>query len=198
MTTFKPKTPKRSTFQIQRDKVIITQLYLKGYSQVEVAAKLQEETKEKYLLTQSQISQEIKKILEEWQETYLSEIDAWKWKELSKLDNLERVCWEAYEESKQPRTIKQTNFSGALGTPLEGMPTPKGKNPLAFSGETSITNHGGDVRFLAEIRFICKQRIELLGLNSPIKVDATVSTFSKMTDEELKAFIDANKEVLEK
>lgn len=192
----KPKKLIRTEGEIVRDRAEITKLYIQGLTQIEISKRLQQITEAKYLLSREMIKSEIQVILKEWQEQYVSQLDAWKWKEIAKLDNLESVAWDAYYESKKDKLITQENFSGGIDQNQDTQDTPtkkKSYSPYAFSGTTKITNHGGDVRFLAEIRFITKQRIELLGLNAPVKHDVKIkSMFDEMTPEELDKWIEEN------
>lgn len=87
---------KREEIRLRRKQV--AELYLKGYSQIQLA--------EKFGVFQQTISQDLKVIYKLWQQSAIRDFDTLKEKELIKLDNLEMEYWKAYQKSdNDPRYL---------------------------------------------------------------------------------------------
>ncbi len=89
---------KRTPLQRKQDRVKIAEMYIQGKYQTEIA---------KYFgLSQTQISNELKKIQKEWIKKTTIALDEHKTKELVKIDHLERTYWQAWgKEEKDPRFL---------------------------------------------------------------------------------------------
>ena len=96
--------PKRTQFQKEHDYERITAYYLKGEYQSAIAEKLG--------VTQQQISLDIKTIQARWRKNTDFNLDEHKSRELAKLDELERIAWDAWEKSTGERTKARQVKSG--------------------------------------------------------------------------------------
>lgn len=155
-----PKRPKRrrTAAEIARDNVRISDLYLKGTSQVEIGIKLK--------LSQATISRAIEKMINEWREISFRKIDEQKAIELAKINRLEMTYWEAWERSLEDVETKSTKVTG---TDLDQ------ENSTPAKGERSVTEKQslGDPRYLQGVERCIKMRTELLGTNAPKKFAPT-------------------------
>lgn len=83
----------RTEFQILSDKVKIAKYYLQGKTQNEIALEIG--------VTRQQISYDLKKIIQEWKEERLKDIEEKILIELEKLNLIESEAWEAWSKSKK-------------------------------------------------------------------------------------------------
>ena len=86
--------PKRTPFEIERDRAEISELYLKGATQLAIAEQLG--------LSRQQIGYDLGKIQQQWRTHTALDLDSHKGQQLAKLDQLEREYWMGWEE-KQDR-----------------------------------------------------------------------------------------------
>ena len=129
----------RATGEIARDRKVIAKWYLQGKSQYEIADLVG--------LSQATISRDLKALHKVWLKSSLVDFGEAKAKELAKIDHLELTYWEAWEASKTSTTIRGASDSeSAIVTQKEG---------------------AGDPAFLAGVERCIKQRVDILGLNSP-------------------------------
>jgi len=145
---------KRTPFQRERDLVTVERLYLKQWSQQEIADKLE--------LSRQQISYDLKDIRTRWREGTVRDLDEAKGKELGRLDELERVAWEAWERSVgETKTIThQIREKGEADKVVhERQDTER------------IEDLTGDPRYLGIIALCIKQRVAILGLEAPKKAE---------------------------
>lgn len=82
---------KRSKQEREHDLVIVAQMYFQGKYQKEIGAKLG--------LSQQQISYDLAKLHKRWTAASLLEVQKFKARELARIDHLERVYWESWEDS---------------------------------------------------------------------------------------------------
>ncbi len=138
--------PKRQPFEIERDRAAITQFYLRGATQANIAEQLG--------LSRQQIGYDLGKIQEGWRTQTALDLDVHKAQELAKLDELERTHWQAWEESKQDKkieTAKTYNHVNGAGT------------ESTLRKESSVGNQS----FLDGVLKCIGQRCKLLGLEVP-------------------------------
>ena len=158
--------PKRTKPQIEKDEILISNLYLKGYSYRAIAKVFKEDKDRKYSLSHVQIGEDIKRMLSEWKADRETNIDEWVNIELEKIAKLEQEYWEAWEKSKTDYTkVKHKT----------------GRNYLGESEEKTIEESImlGDPRFLAGIERCIQKRCDLLGLDKPKEL--TIKTALDMT-----------------
>ena len=157
---------KRTIGEIEKDEIVISNLYLKGYSYRAIAKVLREDTERTYSLSHVQIGEDIKKMLSEWKTVREENIEEWVGIELEKIATLEVEYWEAWEKSKEDYEKRRTK---------------SGTNYLGASEEESLESMKmyGDPRFLAGIERCIQKRCDLLGLDKPKEL--TIKTALDMT-----------------
>ena len=138
--------PKRQPFEIERDRAAITQSYLRGVTQANIAEQLG--------LSRQQIGYDLGKIQEGWRTQTALDLDHHKAQQLAKLDELERTHWQAWEESKQDKEVKTAktyNHGNGSGT------------------ECTLRKEGqvGSQSFLDGVLKCIQQRCRILGLELP-------------------------------
>ena len=94
--------PKRTKFERERDRRIISELYLLKISQLEMPYELKFKTGAYYLLSQPMINYELKKIKKMWKTEGLIDFNFAKNKELARIDALEYEHWQAWNKSINP------------------------------------------------------------------------------------------------
>ena len=146
---------RRSNGQLARDRRRISDLYLQGWIQADIA--------EEVGIDQSTVSRDISFLQDEWQKSSLVDIDAKKAEELAKVDRLEREYWRAWDEScKDAETIRQEGTKPAVGEKVKAdkiIKTAKGQ--------------AGDPRFLTGIQWCINKRCEIIGIDAPKKLEHT-------------------------
>ena len=158
-----PQNPKHFVLE-RRHKV--SDLYLKGWYQSQIAAELG--------FTQQQISKDLKAIHEQWIKENVHNIDILKQRELSKIDNMEREYWLAWEKSKEDY---QQKIIKAKGT---GAKDPEGKQKVnAVENTTKNMIVYGDPRFLQGIQWCIERRCLIMGIDAPKKQDITIMKVGK-------------------
>lgn len=120
----------------------VTELYVQGWSQAEIAAHLE--------VAQSTICADIQLVRRQWEQSSLHNFDALRAREAQKLEFIERESWAAWERSKKPAQSAIVTDAGT-GT---GPQTRK-----------SLKHQIGDPRFLDQINKCVAQRRALLGLD---------------------------------
>lgn len=139
--------PKRTPFQRERDLERTTSLYLKGKTQQEIADELN--------VSREQIKYDLKVIQERWRNDTTINLDEAKQRELSRIDELERTYWQAWERSLDERTKTRTEkYSGE-----------DGKGKASIEKETLL----GLPAYLTGIQWCISERCKILGLYAPIK-----------------------------
>ena len=144
---------RRSNGQLARDRRRISDLYLQGWLQTDIAKEVG--------IDQSTVSRDIAFLQEEWQKSSLIDIDAKKAEELAKVDRLEREYWKAWDEScKAEETLRQEGVAiDKTVTPKKVVKTSKGQ--------------AGDPRFLTGIQWCINKRCEIIGIDAPKKLEHT-------------------------
>lgn len=123
--------------------------YLRGMTQAELS--------EKYEIDQSTVSRDLEAIRQEWLQSTLVDFNEIKVQELAKIDNLERIYWEAWERSVGVHTRTTETYSDKDGTKYSTL-----TYPLV-----------GDSKFLQGIQWCIEQRCKLFGLYEAAKIDIT-------------------------
>jgi hypothetical protein len=90
-------TKSRTVVERDHDLRETASLYLHGFSQGEIAQRLQ--------VSRQQIGYDVKLLQRRWQESALADFNARKAAELAKVDELERTYWEAWQRSCQAREV---------------------------------------------------------------------------------------------
>lgn len=180
---------KRSKIQVERDRVEIARLYMRGEMQADIAGKLG--------LTQQQISYDLKVIHQRWLSSSLINYNEAKAQELAKIDHLERTYWESWERSLEQFTSKTLKLNrSAVRDKDEGALALKAAEQVAGSlldeaiedeaiqDEILLTikteDRVGDPRFLDGVQWCINKRCQILGLDAPTKI--TISWQKELLD----------------
>jgi hypothetical protein len=148
---------KRSRWQREKDLAEITNLYLLGKTQRDIAGIICEDRD--YSLSQQQISADLSEVQRRWRESSVRDFDELKGRELARIDLLERTYWAAWEESRKRRERRKTGrVSGAA---------------QRDTAEIVTEDQIGDHRFLQGIQWCIERRCAILGLDSPTKIAPT-------------------------
>jgi len=146
--------PKRNPIEIQADDIIISDLYLKGYSYREIEKKFKADNSRKHTLSHTIIGKDMKRMLEAWRTERDDNIDEWVNAQLIKLDKLEQNYWTAWEKSLKAFTRTKTKT---------------GHNSFGTIEETSMEDMLmlGEPRYLQGVERCIQKRCDLLGLDKP-------------------------------
>jgi len=150
----KVNTPPRSRSQIARDRRRISDLYLRGALQEDIASELG--------LSQPTVSRDIKALQKAWQKSSLVDIDKKKAEELAKIDDLEREYWAAWKrscldaETTRKEAIKSAETDPAISKVVK---TAKGQS--------------GDPRYLSGVQWCIEKRCKIIGIDAPDKHEHT-------------------------
>jgi hypothetical protein len=137
----------------------VADAYLRGLSQAKIA---QAEN-----VNQGQISRDLAFIREAWLASAVMAMDARKAQELAKIDRLEAIAWQAWEQSCKSAEIYHTGVDkGRVNK--EGKPLPERQKSWK-----TIKGQFGDARFLERVAWCINKRCELLGLDAPKKLAPT-------------------------
>lgn len=150
----------------ETDLNLITELYTKGRSYREIAFEVNQRHGRK--ITYQTVSNEIKKLLKEWEKSRNEIIDHQKFVELAKIDRLEKTYWDGYDKSCQPVKKTSTKKKGSVK---------QVDNVEMVSNEESRV---GDPRFLDGIKWCIEQRCKIFGINAPQKFDVETNMFQEL------------------
>jgi len=140
---------RRSKIQLERDRLTISELHLKGWSQQRIADHLE--------VDKSTICREIKKIKAAWKAEVIEDHDILVKQELRRLAMLEAEYWDAWQRSQQQR---DTSFSERLATGKNEAGEVLGRIRQATKSEQKV----GEAVFLNGIQRVVDSRCKLLGL----------------------------------
>jgi len=153
---------------VARRRAIISDLYLKGYYQSDIARQVN--------VSQQQISKDLAVIRKQWKESAIRNYDEALDQELARINKREIEAWEAWEKSKEQ--FRQRTIKGrAIGD---------SETNIVEKSETTEERYG-DARLLSLVEACSKQRCDLLGLNkAPIEKPKEVNVnLSGLTTEQL-------------
>lgn len=146
--------PRRTKGQRRRDLVFVSELYLRGETQAEIARQVSERfyPGEKPL-TQQQIHYDIQVLHKEWLAAQLLNVDEAKARELARVDKIEREAWTAWERSQEEaQTVTIKTRRGGTGQ----APT--------VERHDKVEGRVGDPSFLRTVQWCVEQRCKILGL----------------------------------
>ena len=145
---------RRTPEQRENDLVFCTDLFLKGYSYIQISDLLNKRNAKMGLdyaiVPPMRVYKDLKQLLINWKREHEENIDLYITKELSKLDKIEAELWDAWERSKK-RIVSKIRQSG-------------------LKTERSET-FAGNPRYLDLVLSVQQRRAKLLGLDAPVKVD---------------------------
>ncbi len=140
----------RQKSEISRDRRNIAALYLRGKTQVEIAAELR--------ISQATVSRDLAAIREEWVKESVQAIDQRKAIELAKIDALELEYWDAWERSQ---IATKQEVSEVFGTGVGA------GNKAKIQKRT--TEQTGDPRFLSGVMQCIEKRCQIFGIGASDK-----------------------------
>lgn len=160
--------PKRSRFQLQRDRQLVMDWYCQGLTQAAISERINDDRD--YTLSQQTISNDILAIQKGWLASSLRDFDALRAEQLGKIDRLERECWRGWERSCLDAETVVKKSKGAVKK-YEDEKT--GRFVAERPAEQYQTSKGqaGDPRFLTGVRDCIDRRCKLLGLDAPTNID---------------------------
>ena len=128
----------RQTIEIEQRQHRVSALYVKGWSQLEIAAELN--------CCQATISRDLTALRNEWRASRIRNIDEAVAVELRKLEHLERKAWSAWEQSQQPvETTKVT------------------QDDSGKKAEKVVKQRQGNPQYLGQVHRCIVARLTLLG-----------------------------------
>jgi hypothetical protein len=136
------RKPHRSPAQIARDKRRISDLYLEGMLQAEIAEILG--------IAQSTVSRDIRSLQAEWLKDAQSNFEEMKAREIAKVERLEREYYKGWRRSFGPDDLV-------------------GDKSVAEDDEPELPS--GDPRFLAGVGKCIQQRCKIQGVEAPTEHD---------------------------
>jgi hypothetical protein len=109
------------------------------------------------------VHKDIKALIEEWRETRALEIGQAKIAELERINEVERTAWDAWEKSILMKTTTEKNSGGS-------------NQSGGYNNEEKtvrVEETAGNPAFLRIVMDCVDKRCEILGLNSPLKLEGT-------------------------
>lgn len=147
---------------------IVAQLYKRGYSVRKIAKEVQTRLQLEKVPNPSTIQSDIKKLLYEWREYRLDNIEDRMQLELERIDDCIIELWSAWEKSKTDYTQEQAKQKGS---PIAG--DAKKHSITEIEQQRKEIRKFGDVSYITEIRQQLAERRKLLGLYAPDKREVT-------------------------
>lgn len=175
----------RSQDEIRRDRAIVAEMYLKGETQHDIAAYLEE--RRDYNYNRSKVANDIQRLRETWEQSALMDFHRRRAQELAKIDLLEQEYWEAWEESREPYQERTVEGEPAANEELNGHPGALDVDEVSY---TRKEPKSGNPQFLRGIQWCINKRCELLGLDAPDRTMTMEVDFNELTDEQLERIIE--------
>lgn len=174
--------PKRTPDQVLRDRADITDLYLRGKSQGEIADLLTSATKDgvrvrAYEISRAMVKSDLEAVRKVWLARCIEGYDQKQAEELAKIDRIESEAWAAWE-----RSIGKVKISTIEYAPVTDQKTGATKmSPM--KGKDRTEDRAGDPRFLERISWCVERRIKMFGLDAPLEL--TAAELERMLQEEI-------------
>jgi len=166
---------KLTEYQKVKAKEIIAKVILRKGTQEKATEEIEKILGVK--ISRQQVSYYVKALQQEWLEASQKDISTIKAEEIAELDALKDDVYEQWERSKEKA---QTTISGS---------TDKG----SFTSDKEETRTG-DPAYINNLIKISERKAKLLGLDTPIKQEVSLSQFApekpleQMTDDELREY----------
>jgi len=139
------RKPRRSASQIAKDRRRVSELYLRGELQADIA--------EEVGRSQSTVCRDLQALQAQWLKDAAVDFDTAKAKEIAKIDNLERTYHSAWQRScEDAETLIK-----------DGTPEKVEKLKRTSKGQA------GDPRFLQGVQWCIEKRCKILGIEEAIK-----------------------------
>lgn len=140
------RTSRKAELEARRAKV--AELYLKGNPQTAIG--------EEVGVKQSTVSRDLLAIRKQWLESTLMDFNEAKAREMARIDQLERVAWEAWEKSLGENVTVTVKKEGAG----EG----EDRIEVEVERKEKTVELNGDPRYLERIQWCIEQRCKILGV----------------------------------
>jgi hypothetical protein len=149
---------KRNKHQRENDLHRISELYLQGLQQAEIAEQLG--------VCRQQVTYDLRILQHRWQQSALVNFNEKKALELARIDLLERTYWQAWQESRKPReTTTSTTEKTNDGASAAHAKAP----PLRLKAAMRKEARDGNPAFLEGVQWCINKRCAILGLDAPKK-----------------------------
>jgi hypothetical protein len=162
-------------------------MYLKGKPQTAIA--------EVVGVKQATVSRDLKAIRKMWLESTLMDFNEAKAREMARIDQLERVAWEAWENSLGENVTTTVKYGPKIVEPGEGDETSAveevGVLEIEAERKEKTIQLNGDPRYLERIQWCIEQRCKILGVYE--SVDLGDMTFTVKVKGEEEAEVDVAK-----
>jgi len=151
-----PHTP-QTYLKIAQRRARVAELYFARWPQWRIAAEVG--------VNPGTISRDLQALLQEWQASGLHDFDAAKAEELARINDLERLYREAWEESKRPKESKfQETTTNKAKLKLYAKKQAKDAEALdKLKASVKTEARDGNPAFLAGIQWCIDKRIEIWG-----------------------------------
>lgn len=151
----------RDKYEKERDREIVKDYYLKGYSFRKIADFVGQVVGNGYTLSFKTVATDVEAILQEWKERRIDDIHTLKIQEIEKINKLENTAWEAWEKSitNYEKTSKKHKDSMKNGTSKE-------------LSKTDVITFGNPA-YLQLINNCIERRCKILGVDAPEKKELT-------------------------
>lgn len=146
---------KRSKEKRDEDLRITAGLHLQGKGASEIAQYVE--------VSHVQVLDDLKLIRKTWREHVIDDIREYQNRELDRIDHLERVYWQAWERSTQPKRTERHKVGREEPDPEDEEHTVR----RLLESTTTTTTRDGNPMFLMGIQWCIQARRELLGLDAP-------------------------------
>jgi len=140
---------KRLDREIERDRLVAADLFLKGKSHQEIADFVNQSYPPERQVSRRQVSYDLQHMIGIWQARAADDIGRLRAEQLAKIDKLEQTYWESWERSLKPdrrATTQQKQLTSLV-----------------------IQDSDGNPVFLQGVERCISMRCKLLGLDRPIK-----------------------------
>lgn len=176
---------RRTNEEVERDRVLIARMYVRGKSQHEMMLALNAMYPERPL-TAKVIHLDLQAIRNMWLQSTMMDFNAAKAKELARLDETEREAWEAWERSKEKHVrIEYDVMDDQVPFSMDKIADVKRKRKRKIVEATV-----GDIKYLEMVERMIKMRCDILGLFEAkrLQIDwKTEALQSGMTEEDVDA-----------
>lgn len=152
--------PKRSKIEIKRDRARIAALYLRGYTQEQIA--------EEFGISRDMVQHDVMRIREEWSASTLYDFNEAKTKALAEIANLKATAWKAWDKSANGRK-KTKQVKNEKGGPPN-------------RAELTVEDSAGDPRFLITIKELIAEEMKILGIYPSRQSGEVIDVSSTLED----------------
>jgi hypothetical protein len=153
--------PKRTPTQRERDLAIVSELYVKGVSEIEITKAISEQYPD-FDLSVRTIRNDKAELRKRWIESQIVNFDEAKARELELIDMAIAACWKGWENS-----LRDEGFEVTEETKGDKLAGGEGSTPITLKTTKRVERRSlrdGSIAWIEEIRKLSDQRSKLLGL----------------------------------